>query len=379
MHILEMYVPFPQEPHWRAKLIGINLEMFYPERTMHGLQVQDKMLDNGNLHTRVFRVVLRSHLPEMCPGIYEKISISFAAELSGGIKDEDEWSNLGAFSMTKRVITAANALVFFGSNLSNDPVFLEAALSYPEHVFRTSEALRIAPSILHPLIAPILMQNHRASRTMVQYLTPIVQQRIQQVQSVDWKGSGSNDCIQFLIDANDRKKEWSAEKIVQALLGIWFAAVHQPALSLVYILHDLSHHTEYIEPLRSEIQTAFHEGSGISASDLEKLPLLDAFIKESCRLHPSDSISVRRKVLREHTFKDGTRVLPGDVACVPSQAMLCDEDVYDKGATFNPSRFLRNDSGPDVVESSSRFTDTDINYPLWGGGRHAWSVHTEHP
>ncbi|KAG6365121.1 hypothetical protein INS49_006728 [Diaporthe citri] len=90
------------------------------------------------------------------------------------------------------------------------------------------------------------------------------------------------------------------------------------------------------------------------AASLEDIALLDAFMKESSRLRPSDAISVRRKVMSTFNFKDGTQILPGDVACVPMNAILRDEAHYLNAEDFSPWRFL-DENGQ--LRNSSRFTD----------------------
>lgn len=356
--------------------------MFLPERTMYGLKVQEDMAVNGYLHTRVFRVALPSHLPDICPRMSELISRVFKEELQASSTTKEGWAILPAFKTTKRVVTVANALAFFGSELASNTEFLDAALAYPEDVFRAAEVLRATPSLFHPILAPLMMRGYKASKTMVKHLNLVVEKRLRASTTNNSAGdwiceSPSMDCIQFFIDAKDRTIKWTAEKIVQVLLGTWFAAVHQPALSLVYILRDLCDHPEYLEPLRMEVLTASRDG-GVSSNVVDNLPLLDAFVKESCRMHPSDSISIRRKALAEHNFSDGTRILPGDVACVALQAMLLDESVYPQAQEFNPSRFLKDLNGLSAnskglsVASTTRFADADLTYPLWGIGRHSW-------
>ena len=83
-------------------------------------------------------------------------------------------------------------------------------------------------------------------------------------------------------------------------LALWFGSVHQlamvrgslwsiahywPRQSFVYALYDLCDHPEYIDQLRMELRQA----DGESRNYLDGLPFLDSFLKESARLHPSDS------------------------------------------------------------------------------------------
>ena len=58
--------------------------------------------------------------------------------------------------------------------------------------------------------------------------------------------------------------------------------------TIVYVIHDLCLHPEYIEPIRRELEKSYeefeHTGYG--------LPLLDSFIKESARLTPVESSEI---------------------------------------------------------------------------------------
>lgn len=343
---------------------------------MNGLQVSDNMFDNGTIHTRVFRVVLRSSLPSLTLLLSRTIASNFDKAFSNA-RDQRGWKDLPIFSVSKGLITSANALVFFGSDLADNKIFLDASLAYVEDLFTTAEVLRLTPALIHPLISPILMRGHISSRTMVQYLMPVVEERLRRKHTTRMGDSSTpraTDCIQLFVDASNRRKEWTAQKIVQVLMGTWFAAVHQPALSLVYALHDLRDHPEYVSLLRQEILSG-RGNEDRQPTSLEDLPLLDAFLKESCRLSPSDSISVRRKVLRPFTFADGTHILPGDVACVSLQAMMRDEHLHPDPLSFSPARFMATESATTsgiLSETANRFTNADVTYPLWGLGKHSW-------
>ena len=320
---------------------------------------------NGSLHSRVLRVVLRSHLNEMQKPLHRVVSNKFDEEFRIAKGVQGERKQIQSFAMAKRLITAANSLVFFGERLCQDPVFLEAALDYPEDLLKTAEVLRFVPSILAPYAAPILMRQHKASKVLVDYLTPLIEERLKQRDEpqTDPSHPKSVDCIQFFVDSDQKRQSWSAQKILQVLLGIWFAAVHQPALSLVYALDDLCNNPEYIDLLRDEIHTC-----DAAQGDINSLPLLDSFLRESARLHPSDSISVRRKVLTPFTFSDGTQLAAGEVACVPLQAIMRDPSNYPDSLKFDPFRFMDQKRSGNLL----RFVDTSPTYPLWGLGKRAW-------
>ncbi|KAH7311256.1 cytochrome P450 [Stachybotrys elegans] len=386
-HIREL-VDAPEE---LLSLHALSKDMFKPEYTMNGLVVQDDMQQNGNLHTRVFRVLLRSHLPALTDPLYRLLSAALedrfneAASLSASTSNMNGWSTLSTFEMSKKVVVVANARAFFGPRLASSTKFLEAALSYPEHLLTTAEVLRFIPRSLQSFVAPILMRNQWASKIMVSHITAEIERRRQQTSSNSNQAQNDVDCIQFFMDStrtNTRKNGWSTEKIVQVLLGIWFAAVHQPAIALVYALEDLCAHPQFADGIHEEASAL----STPSYEAIDSLPLLEAFIRESCRLHPSDSISIRRKVVsseggsddkgedvgRGYIFQDGTRLLQGDVVCVPSQAIMLDPHIYGKdSAEFNPGRFLRPAETVASTHVRNKFTELDPSYPIWGLGRHA--------
>ena len=337
--------------------------MFLPELTMNGLAVEDSMVANGNLHSRVLRVMLSSHLGELQPSLRRNISKTLENQVSMAEESSSGWKRLPIFSMAKSVIASANSLVFFGEDLSKNHEFVKAALDYPEDLLRSAEILRLLPSALRPFIAPLLMGQHQASKILVRHLIPLVEERQRRKYSGDKIIEPPLDCIQFFVDASSRKDAWTPQKIVQVLLGIWFASVHQPALSLVYALDDQCALPEHAKSLREAVEDCDSHGG-----DLDKLSLLDSFLKESARVHPSDSISVRRKVLEPYMFADGTTLLKGDVACVPLQAIMRDSSLYPESLKFDLYRFV-SESGNDNV---ARFTDSSASYPLWGLGKRAW-------
>ena len=340
------------------------MQIFLPQYTMNGLEIKDIMSANGSLHTRVLRGILPSRLSYLQPLLYRSLCESMSHALKAGTELPEHWTELKHFSLSKEIIAAANSQAFFGSELSNIPEFIKAALEYPEDLFKTAEVLRLLPKPLAPAIAPILMRRHRASNALVSYLTPVIESRLKHS---PWQDQDPQvkpaDCIQFFIDANSKKGAWTTHKLIQVLLGMWFAALHQPALLLTYALEDLCDHPQYIEPLRKELRMC-----DINEEALDRLPLLDSFLKESARLHPSDSIALRRKVLQTFHFSDGTTLFPGDVACVPLQAIMQDPSNYVNGTQFDGKRFLH-------VENNGKtasFTDPSPKYPLWGLGKHGW-------
>lgn len=131
--------------------------MFQPKYTMNGLEVEDQMAANGSLHSRLLRVMLTGHLEDLQPSLATTVSKSID-EVSAGKRISSDWTEIKSFSMSKKVVVAANCLVFFGEKLSKCPELLQAAPDYPEDLLFTDEMIRLLPKSAAPVLAPLHMR-----------------------------------------------------------------------------------------------------------------------------------------------------------------------------------------------------------------------------
>lgn len=77
---------------------------------------------------------------------------------------------------------------------------------------------------------------------------------------------------------------WTSELISQSLLGIWFAASHQPWMNLTTVVFEVCRRPAWQRYLREELGDYMK----LDYDELESLPLLDSFIKETIRLNHMD-------------------------------------------------------------------------------------------
>ena len=186
-----------------------------------------------------------------------------------------------------------------------------------------------------------------------------------------------------MIELTEGSDYWTPEILAQALLGIWFAASHQPWMNLDFVLLELCGRPEWVEALRNEI---LQQGD-LNYERLEQLPLLDSFIKETMRLNPLDTrmfclpvdlspmlirllqVAIRRKALKPYTFSDGAPFVPaGSTVCVSSYDLMHDERTYPEPNIFNGSRFVS--EKPEYKQK--RLMDVSEKFPVWGYGSLAW-------
>ena len=89
-----------------------------------------------------------------------------------------------------------------------------------------------------------------------------------------------------MVEFTEGSKYWQGpEHLAQSLLGIWFAAAHQPWMFLDFIMLTLAVRPDLQEAIRQEIGDA----KSLDYTRIHNLPFLDSFIKEVVRLHPLDT------------------------------------------------------------------------------------------
>ena len=212
--------------------------------------------------------------------------------------------------------------------------------------------------------------------------------------------------FQNMLEASAESKYWNHSLIIQGILGVWFAASHQPWIvsvasnssvlllrwcqNLHFVFLELCARPEYVEMIYQEIRAA----GNLDYESIDRLPILDSFIKESVRVNPPDksklscqftstlltsrSVGIRRKALKPFRFSHGgPQVAVGQIVCVSAWDLMHDEERYPSPNTFEGLRFVPS-THHSVKEGScnplrgSRFTDASRDFPIWGLGSKVW-------
>jgi cytochrome P450 len=100
-----------------------------------------------------------------------------------------------------------------------------------------------------------------------------------------------NDLEKVEIDKHSFEKKMSFEEIEFNLVGFLLAGFETTSTALNYCFLILSTHPHEMEVLQNEIDSFFacRDGSEIDLEDINKLPYLDMFIKETLRMYPISS------------------------------------------------------------------------------------------
>jgi len=330
---------------------------------------------------------LHQYQPDGYKQLSGTISVKIAEVFYTASRRDGDWTLTSTFDAAKRVIAAANMSLFFDPYLSADKNFRRAALDYPDEVFKTAGFLIPLPQFMRSIITALWPKNTgQASHIMITRLRSVIENRLKlgsALADAPGRSKTTRDYLQYIIDSTIDYGHLTTEDIVLTVLMTWLIAVHETAVIGTHALENLCKYPDYAELIRSEVIAihtlgelgdSYGHDSDLNPSKLDQCPVLDAFLKETCRLAPPNAITMQRKARSAITFKDGTRILPGDLACVPSQAIMRDENFYQDSMSFFPRRFLDHGSQFSPLSRNLRFTGTENTYPLWGLGKHAWYV-----
>ncbi|OTB13472.1 hypothetical protein K445DRAFT_304233 [Daldinia sp. EC12] len=339
---------------------AVYADMFGFKHTMNKLEhnTSNNKVIRTRLYSRILQVNGPVHLAALYPHLLNQFNNNLSKELQNG-RDFNGGISLPIADTARRLVSKLMSLMFFGDYLSSDEEFSSALLRYPQDMVKCMAAFQVAPSFMSPIIHALLTKRGEAMH--------LIQKKL--AYCIGPEGSNENDSdetkslsiLHNMTALADTSDYWNSELLSQSLLGIWFAASHQPWMNLHFVLLELSTRKEWQSALRQEIA----QHGPLDYKGLEELPLLDGFIKETVRCNPLDTLAIRRKALEPYTFSDGSLSVPsGATVCVSSHDLMHNPEIYGEPDSFNPSRYLSKESD----SQQRKFTEVSDSYPIWGYG-----------
>ncbi|KAE9372172.1 cytochrome P450 [Stipitochalara longipes BDJ] len=330
-------------------------DIFGFKHTLGGMDLEEQKVARTRLFGRVLRDGQKD-FPILFHLLQERLEKHIRFKLGS---EPNGWISIPLARSLRSIVTDLMGVVFFGENVSSDPKIKAALLQYPSDLVAVMGVLQIVPSFIAPIAHSLVTKGGKAMHTLLKQLASMLG-----TSREAWDETEENKkltLIHKMAEFSDGSDYWTPESLSQAFLGIWFAAIHQPWMNLDFVLLELCSRPEYIELLREEIG----DYAELDSALLEKLPLLDSFIKETVRSSPLDSMGVRRKALKPFTFlSTGLQVPTGSIVCVPAYAMMHDEISYPDPYTFDGSRFVSRTSDM----RGTKYTDITEKFPVWGYG-----------
>lgn len=161
------------------------------------------------------------------------------------------------------------------------------------------------------------------------------------------------------IEDEDGNERFSADEITGIFISMMFAGHHTTSGTAAWALIELLRHPEYMERVTEELDVLYADGESVSFHALRQIPILEAVLKETLRLHPPLILLLR--VAQDDFEVAGYRIARGDlVGATPAISNRIPED-FPAPDTFDPGRYI----DPNQEDIVNRWT-----WIPFGAGRH---------
>ncbi|KAM5542434.1 hypothetical protein V8D89_003893 [Ganoderma adspersum] len=327
---------------------------------------------DDQFHVAVVRDKLTRNLAAVYPDVLDEVCAAFR-EYIPAPAHEDEWVPVTVWPVVQKVIARASNRVIVGLPRCRDKKYLDVAINFTNDVFISSFVINLFPDFLKPLIAkaiPIVAKNKTVLRPMV---IPMLQERQRMLDAhgpdAEWEDKPC-DMLQWLLE-EAQTKGTPFDNVVEKVLLINFGAIHTSSGAFTHTLYNLAAYTQYIAPLREEVESVV-AAEGWSKASIGKMRKLDSFFKESMRLSDGSFLNLFRKAVKDVTLSDGTRIPKGTLVAAAAVTAHSDDTRYTDPGVFDPFRFARMREGGGGAEATKhQLVNTSVDFLTFGHGRHA--------
>ncbi|KAG0136226.1 cytochrome P450 [Tuber indicum] len=286
-------------------------------------------------HVDLIRKNMTERLSKILPEIAKNVE-----EVFEDITDiKDEWKNVNILNMSVGLISRVTSRIFVGLPICQNPEYLESITQFSVSVMKCARIMDYLPWFLHWIVAQIFLKKNTVQNVIIRYLGDEFKTR-QAIKKLSPNSlSSKSDVIQWILDATH--PETPILRLVQKLMFFNFAALHTSSITLTHALYDLAANPEFQDPVCTEIQEVLKAEGGWTKQALTKMKKLDSVLRESSRMNGINIITAIRKVLKPHTFIDGTYVPKGAWVCAYTSHVHYSPELYDNPETFDGFRFYK--------------------------------------
>lgn len=265
--------------------------MFGFKHTMINLEhdrIDHKVVRN-RFNNRLLDVKGPAHLQSLYPHFISRFQDSWKILSEKGKPVKGGGISLPAANTCRHLSTRMISLIFFGKNVTSDERFIAELVQYSSDMVNCMMIFQFTPEFLSPLVHRIVTRGGRAMKSLISQFTGMMG-----AGRTFWKETEDiKECtiLYNMTILSESGNYWTGPAMkAQNMLGLWFAASHQPWMNLNFILLEVCARKDWQKELRKEIE-------GNQPLDdykkLDDLPLLDSFMKETVRIHPLDTRKLR--------------------------------------------------------------------------------------
>ncbi|KAK0471578.1 cytochrome P450 [Armillaria novae-zelandiae] len=314
--------------------------------------------------------VVRGTLNRNISNCFADVQDEMKAAFMDNVPMTEDWIEVPAYERILQIICRASNRMFIGFPLCRDPDYLKLNIDFTIDVFVRARIINFFPGFLKPFVASIVTPRRRAMAKAEKFLGQTIQERLYQekIYGKDWPGK-PNDMLSWLIDgSNGNEERRTIQSLCTRMLFTNLGAIHTTSNAFTTALYVLAAHPEYVETLRTEVESVLKE-EGSTKAAMGKMNQLDSFLKECQRLYGDFGVFVMNRVARkEFVFSDGTAVPAGSHIAVAALGTHLDEENYEDPLEFKPWRFSekRKEEGESIRH---QMTTPSLNYVFFGHGR----------
>ncbi|KAK8518445.1 hypothetical protein V6N12_017592 [Hibiscus sabdariffa] len=150
----------------------------------------------------------------------------------------------------------------------------------------------------------------------------------------------SNDVLDTLLDIIEGGVEdLNRNHIVHLFLVLFAAGTDTTSSTLEWAMAEVLRNPQVLHKAKKELEQAIGKGNPIEECDINRLPYLQAIIKETFRLHPVVPLLLPRRAGSDADLY-GFKVPEGSQVLVNVWAIGRDPSIWDNPTSFTPERFL---------------------------------------
>ncbi|KAL3469692.1 hypothetical protein BJX99DRAFT_251778 [Aspergillus californicus] len=175
-------------------------------------------------------------------------------------------------------------------------------------------------------------------------------QRMSERMSADLTHDQKEDLLtKFMKSGKDRPDFMTEKRILTMAVSMAFAGSETTAISLAAVFYYLLKNPQYMARVRTELDTAVQDGTIanrptglVTWSESQKLPFLDACIKESFRICPAAGLHLERVTPPSGIEISGRFIPGGTIVGCSAWVMHRREEIFGSDVDeFNPDRWLQ--------------------------------------
>lgn len=177
----------------------------------------------------------------------------------------------------------------------------------------------------------------------------------------DAPGEYNRDVIDAIMNTGVYRDgvKMTDEEIANLCIGVLMGGQHTSATTSAWALLHLAQQPEYQEMLFAEQQKVLGGNEELSYDDLQEMPLLNAVIRETLRLH-SPLHSIFRKVMRPLAVPGTKYTVPkGHYVMVSPGFTHTNDEWFKESARFYPERWLNEE---EVEKLTNRSKEETVDY-----------------